>query len=65
MATVSCTDYAEEFSGIRVTNRVTTRADLRTYLQGRVYYGISRLASMSKEALSSKGDANAWATYGR
>ncbi len=62
---VSCTDYKEEFSGIRVKNRVTSRADIRTCMQGRVYYGLSCLASVSREALSSKTGANDWATCGR
>eukprot|EP01084_Bolivina_argentea_P039407 72825_1 len=61
---VSCTNYKEEFSGIRVKNRVTSRADIRTCMQGRVYYGLSCLASVSREALSSKTGANDWATCG-
>ncbi len=65
MATVSCMDYAEEFSGVHVKNRVTSRAEMRTCMQGRAYYGISHLASMSREALSSKDGANAWATCGK
>ncbi len=63
--TASCMDYAEEFSGIRLKNRVASRVEMRTFMQGRTYYGMSRLASMCREALFSKNGANAWGTCGK
>ncbi len=64
-SSVSYADYEEEFSGIRVKNRVISRADIRICMQERVYYVLSRLASVPREALSSKTGANNWATCGR
>lgn len=57
-------DFAEEYTGLRVRNRLLSAEDMRIRMKGRVVHRLSSLRSVPLAKLQSQDLSDAWATVG-
>lgn len=57
-------DFTEEYSGLRVRNRLLSSEDVRLRLRGRSVHRLSELKTAPLQTTDSQDPANAWATIG-
>lgn len=57
-------DFMEQYSGLRVRNRLLSIEDMRIRMKGRVVHRLSALRIVSPQKLESQDPLDAWATIG-
>jgi hypothetical protein len=56
--------FREELTGLRVSGRLISCADLSVHLSNRAFYSLAKLPGISRQALESTDPSCAWATGG-